>query len=47
MTYIEFIEKEIQGYEINTPVYTGQLTEALAKAYRLPEKEAPPLFPLQ
>ena len=40
MTYIEFIKKEIEGYEINVPVYTGRLTEDLAKVYQLPARDA-------
>lgn len=40
MTYIDFVKNEIAGYAIGAPVYTAKLAEKLAKAYRLPAKDA-------
>jgi len=40
MTYMDFVENRIQGYDFGAPVYTSTLAQSMAAEFQLSQKEA-------
>ena len=40
MTYMDFVENRIQGYDFGAPVYTSTLAQSMATEFQLSQKEA-------